>query len=92
MVLFKIIKKHNFVCIFGIKVHLLIDALKLDSLKYKQTSIIKGDTKSLLIARRVAIGRDRSEVASLTPMIFGNLAKRAIVSTLISMTLRPGML
>ena len=30
--------------------HLLIDALKLDSLKYKQTSIIKGDTKSLLIA------------------------------------------
>ena len=30
--------------------HLLIDALKLDNLKYKQTSIIKGDTKSLLIA------------------------------------------
>tara|TARA_Y100000996_G_scaffold212755_1_gene167098 strand:- start:1755 stop:2381 length:627 start_codon:yes stop_codon:yes gene_type:complete len=30
--------------------YLLIDALKLDNLKYKQTSIIKGDTKSLLIA------------------------------------------
>ncbi len=37
--------------------HLLIDALKLDSLKYKQTSIIKGDTKSLLIASASIIAK-----------------------------------
>lgn len=37
--------------------HLLIDALKLDNLKYKQTSIIKGDAKSLLIASASIIAK-----------------------------------
>ncbi len=43
-------------------------------------------------ARRVCRGRARLAVASFTPMMFGCLASRAIVSTLMSTTLRGGML
>ena len=37
--------------------HLLIDAIKLEKVKYKQTSIIKGDAKSLLIASASIIAK-----------------------------------
>src|SRR6185369_5787755 len=47
---------------------------------------------SLGIASLVRTGRARSLVASLTPTMFGSLARRAMVSTDMSTTLRPGML
>ena len=43
-------------------------------------------------ARRVLSGRCRSPVASLTPTMRGSLARRAIVSTDMSITQRGGML
>jgi hypothetical protein len=49
----------------------------------------------LALAVLIAAGRafrTRFAVASFTPMICGCLAKRAMVSTLISTTLRPGIL
>ncbi len=49
-------------------------------------------TKSAPQARRVCSGRARFAVASFTPTMFGWRDRRAIVSTLISTTLRPGML
>ena len=48
--------------------------------------------KSSPMAMAVSAGRTRSAVASLTPTMFGSSASRAMVSTDMSITLRPGML
>ena len=44
------------------------------------------------MASRVRIGRPKSWVASLTPTMFGSLASRAMVATVMSTTQRAGML
>ena len=43
-------------------------------------------------ARRICSGRSRLAVASFTPTMLGCRASRAMVSTLMSITLRAGML
>ena len=55
-------------------------------------AIREGHEVHVSVPSRVASGRTRSAVASLTPTMRGSSARRAMVSIDMSTTLRPGML